>query len=217
MSNASMLAAVHSAIGNETSSADNSPATRQPEPKEDDMAAAKKGDSGASAKPEPAAEPAASTVDSLRADHPDLVAQIEADAATKERDRILGIEANAMPGHEKLVSDCKADPNVTPDQAATKIVQAEKALRESQAAGIQAVEDHTSGVAVAPANPAAESASQAVGTEESWSAAYNAQDEKGAKIRAEFPTEGSYVGYMRSIQPGADNVVNFGPVNRKSG
>lgn len=53
-----------------------------------------------------------------------------ADGAKAERDRILGIEAVALPGHEKLVADFKADGVTTAGEAAIKITEAEKLTRE---------------------------------------------------------------------------------------
>ena len=46
--------------------------------------------------------------------------------ATAERDRILGIEAHAYPGHEAAIKEMKADGKTTPDQAAARILGAER-------------------------------------------------------------------------------------------
>lgn len=46
--------------------------------------------------------------------------------AEAERARILGIEAHAMPGHEALIASLKADGATTPDQAAAKVLTAER-------------------------------------------------------------------------------------------
>jgi signal peptide peptidase SppA len=95
---------------------------------------------------------AAPTIDRayLDANHADLVAQIRAEAATAERDRILGIEEVALPGHEKLVADMKKDPNCSVDQAARRILAAEKAAGNKQLRVLQADED-----ALAEEKPAA--------------------------------------------------------------
>ncbi|WP_175796338.1 signal peptide peptidase SppA [Burkholderia anthina] len=75
----------------------------------------------------------------LQAEHPDLYSAVleqgrnEGHAAgltagaTAERERILGIEAHGYPGHEKLVAELKADGKTTPDQAAARILGAERA------------------------------------------------------------------------------------------
>jgi signal peptide peptidase SppA len=74
----------------------------------------------------------------LKTEHPDLFnAVIEegraegraeglAQGATAERDRILGIEAHAYPGHEAVIKEMKADGKTTPDQAAARILVAER-------------------------------------------------------------------------------------------
>jgi len=57
--------------------------------------------------------------------------------AEKERARILGIEANALPGHEDLVAKAKADPTQTPESTAVAILQAEKAAQAAALAGLK--------------------------------------------------------------------------------
>lgn len=49
------------------------------------------------------------------------------EGANKERERILGIEAVALPGYEKVVADAKADGKSTAADVATQIVAAQKA------------------------------------------------------------------------------------------
>lgn len=122
--------------------------------------------------------------------------------AETERARILGIEAHALKGHEKLVADCKADPTCTPDMAAGRILAAEKALRENQAAGVAAVETHTGKVGASAASdrraadvPVGQGGSKAT-TPEGWAAEYKAS----ATLQAEFPTEASYVSAMKAEQ-----------------
>lgn len=95
------------------------------------------------------------TAADLAEKRPDLVASIKAEAlagvetvdadairaegAAAERNRIMEIEALAMPGAEDLIATLKADASVTPDQAAVKV------LKHLQAKGS----------AVAPANAGA--------------------------------------------------------------
>jgi signal peptide peptidase SppA len=55
----------------------------------------------------------------------DVDAKVQA-AAKTERDRILAVEANAMPGHEKLIAELKADGKTTGPEAAQRILAAEK-------------------------------------------------------------------------------------------
>lgn len=77
-------------------------------------------------------------INQLKAEHPDLCASIRdegfnagleqgrAQGATAERDRILGIEAQAMPGHEDLIATLKADGKTSAGDAAVQILAAEK-------------------------------------------------------------------------------------------
>jgi len=83
----------------------------------------------------------------LNEKHPDLVDQIKTEAteaaleqgraegrtqgAEKERDRIRAVEAQLIPGHEDLIAQLKFDGETTGEQAAVKVLQAEKTLRAS--------------------------------------------------------------------------------------
>lgn len=92
------------------------------------------------------------TLAELATAYPDLCAQLRTDGATAERTRILAIEAAALPGHEALVAEMKADPAVTADMAAGRLLNAEKQLRAGQ---LQAVKDVESATGVVKAAPAA--------------------------------------------------------------
>lgn len=54
-------------------------------------------------------------------------------APMSEADRLAGIDAAALPGHETLIAEMKADPTVKPGQAAVRIAAAEKARRAQEA------------------------------------------------------------------------------------
>jgi hypothetical protein len=89
------------------------------------------------------------TIESLKQAYPEIIAGIEKEAfdkgfsqgmakgmedgiktgAEKERERIKAVEENALPGHEKLIAEMKYDGKTTGEQAAVKILQAEKSLR----------------------------------------------------------------------------------------
>ena len=89
----------------------------------------------------------------LKENHPDLVAEIvqeaQADMQTKvatataeatklgaqqERDRIAGVRAQSIPGHEALVAQLEMDGTSTGADAALAIVAAEKLARQQQGA-----------------------------------------------------------------------------------
>ncbi|CAG2129170.1 signal peptide peptidase SppA [Cupriavidus numazuensis] len=82
------------------------------------------------------------TREDLAAQSPELLAEIQTEAraagATAERDRILGIEAHAMVGHEALIASLKADGKTTPDQAAVQVLGAHRAALSKQASAMTA-------------------------------------------------------------------------------
>lgn len=96
------------------------------------------------------------TTEQLKADRPDLVAAIEKDAvasvnaehetatkalavsaATAERDRVLGVQAHAEAGSEEMVAEMAADGKTTPDQAAGRVLAAQKARRADALANLK--------------------------------------------------------------------------------
>lgn len=64
--------------------------------------------------------------------------QAMADGAAAERARIQAVEDQLIPGHEALIADLKADGQTTGEQAAVKVLQAEKALRSATAEKLEA-------------------------------------------------------------------------------
>ena len=80
------------------------------------------------------------TREELAAQSPELLQQIQSEAsaagATAERERILGVEAHAMAGHEKLIATLKADGKTTPDQAAAQVLVAHRSALSAQAAAL---------------------------------------------------------------------------------
>ena len=53
--------------------------------------------------------------------------------AKAERERIMAVEEQLIPGHEDLIAALKIDGSTTGEQAAVKVLQAEKALRSAKA------------------------------------------------------------------------------------
>jgi len=72
--------------------------------------------------------------DYIRENLPDVVAQMKTDyftdGADTERRRIQAVRDQSMPGHEKLIDELMFDGSTTGEQAAVKILQAEKKMRE---------------------------------------------------------------------------------------
>lgn len=71
---------------------------------------------------------------------------------TAERERILGVEAALIPGHEKLIAELKRDPAVTPGDAALKVNAAERLGRENALAAIKRDGEKTAKVTAAPSD-----------------------------------------------------------------
>jgi ATP-dependent protease ClpP protease subunit len=80
-------------------------------------------------------------LDYIRANLPDIVNQFEtegkAQGAEAERNRIQAIREQSMPGHDALIEQMMFDGKTTGEQAAVKILQAEKKHREIMAANIE--------------------------------------------------------------------------------
>lgn len=137
--------------------------------------------------------PAPVTVEGLRADHGELVAQVEALAAKAERDRILGIEGNALPGHEALVAEMKADGRTSPAEAAVRILAAEKAKGAERLASLRALDMAADGVRSIPSGGDGKVVAT---TPDEWRAEW----ESTPSLKAEFPTADAYVATMKKEQ-----------------
>lgn len=78
----------------------------------------------------------------LKAEHTDIYNAVlqegHAAGAEAERGRILGIEAHAFPGHEAAIAEMKADGKTTPDQAAARILTAQRAALTKAGADLRA-------------------------------------------------------------------------------
>lgn len=128
--------------------------------------------------------------------------------AEKERARIKGIEEGALPGHEALVAQMKWDGTTTPEQAAVKILGAEKTLRETKLA-----EFKTDAPPVIPAADAAKDAPKQIEktdgpmSEEQMKAVWN----RDANLRAEYGDSfEAYRAYMEAEQKGLVKIYKGG-------
>ena len=148
-----------------------------------------------------------------RADHEAAVARARdeglttgrAEGAAVERQRIAGIEAHALPGHEALIAEMKADASVTPDMAAGRVLAAERRLREGQLQAIKDVEKVTGGVPAAPVSQGAAvpSAADTLAdksrpVEERCKAVWEAD----AATRSEFGSLGAFTAYQANLESG---------------
>ena len=85
----------------------------------------------------------------LKAEHPDTYNKImnigreaglqegRTQGAQAEADRIKDVEAQLIPGHEKLIAELKADGKTTGAEAAVKVLAAENLIRNNQLNNLQ--------------------------------------------------------------------------------
>jgi signal peptide peptidase SppA len=138
------------------------------------------------------------TLETLKAEHPDLASALRAEGATDgakaERDRLIGIEEQAagLTGHDELVKAMKADGKTTPAEAATKILAAEKAKNAERLVGLQQLDNAAAGVT--------STLSGGDGGEKKFpqnAEGWKAEWEATPKLQDEFPTAESYVATMK--------------------
>lgn len=134
----------------------------------------------------------------------DETKKLTAHAREQERTRILGIEAHAIPGHEKLIAECKADADCTPDMAAGRILAAEKKMRDDQMNGIRNVESETGKVGhdAASQRRDAGATTQPRPGEQKTAEAYKADWEKSADLKRDFASADSYANYAAGVASG---------------
>lgn len=131
----------------------------------------------------------------------------KSEAATAERGRILGVEAQTLPGHEALIDDMKADGTTTPEQAAVRILQAEKAKGAER---LQVIQDIAS---EAPAVPAAASASgtsdtAAIDAQAPVEDRAKAEWDKDSDLRAEYGGRyESYLAFKKADETGRARIL----------
>lgn len=78
------------------------------------------------------------TVDYLKENHSDIVDGLLAEGVKKENERIQAVRGQLISGHEKLIEDLMFDGETTGEQAAVKVLAAEKEIRK------KVVADHAS-------------------------------------------------------------------------
>lgn len=93
--------------------------------------------------------------ESILAAHPELAEAFRAEGATAERARILGVEAQTMPGHEALITALKADGTTSPAEAAMQVLTAEKTKLGAMAGRLSADAPNPVIHATAPAEQSA--------------------------------------------------------------
>jgi signal peptide peptidase SppA len=140
------------------------------------------------------------TAAELRGAYPDLVLSIETAAASAERTRILGIAALAGVGSASatLIAEMQGDGKTTPEQAALRILNAQREARGQQMQAIADVETVTAAVRPAPSSAVQLDAPAKATGPEGWKAEWSAS----ADLQAEFGSAEVYASYMQGVASG---------------
>lgn len=147
-----------------------------------------------------AAKPTGATMDiqTLKAEHPELVSAI----AAEERARILAVEAQALPGHEALIAQLKADGQTSGPEAAAQVLAAERNRLGQRAEQLHADAPEPVAFAATPADePVANDSALPLDQRA------KAQWESSADLQKEFGGSfGAYVAYLKNHEAGRARV-----------
>lgn len=168
-----------------------------------------------SASVNPKSQENAMNIEILKAEHPELVQAIIAEAqatmaeavetarvtgATAERARIQAVEDACIPGHEALIAGLKFDGKTTGEQAALQIIGAEKQLRTGALASLDQANDAVVAAAADDAPTVASDAPIEDRAKVSWDA--------DSKLRTEFGNKfASYLAYVRNAENGRARIL----------
>lgn len=148
----------------------------------------------------------AMNLDELRAAHPDLCGALVEEGriagAAAERTRIQDIEAQALPGHEALIAQFKADGITSGPEAAVAILKAERESNAQRGRSFAADAPNPVPHAAAPAASAATVPADAPIEDRA-----KAEWDKNAALRAEFCTFDTYLAFARAHDTGAVKVL----------
>lgn len=136
----------------------------------------------------PVKGPITMNMEELRAAHPDLVTALLAEGAAAERARIADVEAQALPGHEKLIAQLKADGATTGPMAAVAVLAAERTVAAGRLSALAADAPPPVPHAAAPSDAPAD-ADAGLSPDEK----IKAQWDRSPDLQAEFG--GNFAGY----------------------
>jgi len=138
----------------------------------------------------------------LKAEHADLVAALHAEGAAAERARIADVEAQALPGHEALIAQLRADGQTTGPQAAAQVLAAERNKLAGMSAALAADAPALVPHAAVPADQP-QAADDSLPVEERAKAKW----ETDAAIRKEFGSLGAFTAYLKNHEAGRARVL----------
>jgi ClpP class serine protease len=151
------------------------------------------------------------TRDQLSAEAPELLQALLAEGnqagAAAERERIKSVQAQAMPGHDKLISELMFDGKTSGPEAAVAVLQAEKALRGTAATNLAA--DAPAPVAAA-ATPLIEAAAQDPADDKSLplEERCKAKWDKSPELRSEFANLAAFTAFSKAAERGAARIFS---------
>jgi signal peptide peptidase SppA len=146
----------------------------------------------------------------LRLAHPDLCAALVEEGrsagfeagAKAELDRIKGVEAQSMAGHETLITSLKFDGKTTGPEAAVQVLAAEKSLQSKAATAL--VDGAPAALSFAAAPNDAELAAEAAAAEVNLPIEERAKAEwdKSADLQSEFVSFATYLSFRKAESNG---------------
>lgn len=141
----------------------------------------------------------------LRADHPVIVAELLAEGAAAERERIKAVLEQCMPGHEALVNRLAFDGQTTGPQAAVAVLAAEKTIRSTALQDLAADGPAPVATPIAPLDGAAVLENKDLPIEERCKAAWD----KDPAVRIEFyGNYDAYAAYRKAEEAGRCKILH---------
>lgn len=149
-------------------------------------------------------EPVAMTIETVKAEYPEIAQALAKEGAEQERARIQACEAAGLAGHEAIVNAMKYDGHSTGGDVAMAIVQAEQKLRANHLESVRANAPQVVPLAAVPAVEKDDSVIDKSKPVEQWAQKAWDSDEK---IRAEFGDFESYLAFEKAFAAGKVRVA----------
>lgn len=134
-----------------------------------------------------------------------VATELIGEGAKAERDRIIGIEKAAMPGHDAIIKAHKADSGKTPADAALAVIAAENATRTSRLDALDKDEKQVNTIRseTATVEPGNKAPGAGLEGEPKWKAEWAADE----NLRAEFTNETTYLAFKKAEARGGVKVL----------
>ena len=149
-------------------------------------------------------EPVAMTIETVKAEYPEIAQALANEGAEQERARIQACEAAGLAGHEAIVSAMKYDGKSTGGDVAMAIVQAEQKLRANHLESVRANAPQVVPLAAVPTIEKDDSVIDKSKPVDQWAQKAWDADEK---IRAEFGNFESYLAFEKAFAAGKVRVA----------